>query len=168
MTETYKTDLNQSSISSIINDLNTKSIDLDVEYQRDIVWGQDKQKLFIDSIVKGIAPNPIIMNVDSDGNKQCIDGKQRLTSLTNYYKNEFPILIDNQELYYNHNEFASLNRRQKKGIDNFKLFIVEYDELSYENQLDIFARIQYGAPLKHSETLLTNISNPHMTKVVSD
>ena len=113
---TFKTELNQSSISSIINDLNNNSIDLDVEYQRDIVWGCDKQKLFIDSIIKGIAPNPVIMNIDINGNKQCIDGKQRLTSINNYYNNKFTVIVDNQELYYNHNIHNSLNSKQKRQL----------------------------------------------------
>ena len=168
MTTEYKNSMNQASIQSIMSDLEQGGIDLDTEYQRDIVWPDLKQAFFIESLLKGIAPNPIILNIDEEGNKQCIDGKQRMTSIQRFRDNRFMVDINGDSIYYNDTTRPSLQRRQKRDFDSFKLFMVEYDELTYTQQLDIFGRIQHGSPLEHGETLLTQINDPEKTRIYSE
>ena len=165
MSTEYINSMNQASVQSIISDLDHGSINLDIEYQREIVWSDDKQAFFIQSLLKGIAPNPIILNIDEEGNKQCIDGKQRLTSILRFRENKFTVKLNDQYMYYNDPTKSSLSRRQKRDFDSFKLFIVEYNELNYSQQLDIFGRIQHGAPLEHGETLLTQINDPEKSRL---
>jgi len=160
--------MNQASIQSIMSDLEHGGIDLNTEYQRDIVWSDDKQAFFIQSLLKGIAPNPIILNIDEEGNKQCIDGKQRLTSIIRFRDNLFMVEVNEQYIYYNDTRRSSLSRRQKRDFDGFKLFMVEYNELTYSQQLDIFGRIQHGSPLEHGETLLTQINDSAKSRLYSE
>ncbi|KAM5541581.1 hypothetical protein V8D89_004771 [Ganoderma adspersum] len=61
------------------------TIDLDPEYQRDIVWSETKQSGLIDSILRNFYMPPVIFavttNDDGTQTRTCIDGKQRLTSI---------------------------------------------------------------------------------------
>ncbi|KAF5334728.1 hypothetical protein D9758_016899 [Tetrapyrgos nigripes] len=65
--------------------LHSGDVNLEPEYQRDVVWTKEKQTGLIDSILKKFYIPPIIfvVSTDDDGNetKTCIDGKQRLTSI---------------------------------------------------------------------------------------
>ena len=174
MTEDTKFEpyMSQTSISSIMSDLNRDNdeggINLDIEYQRDIVWDNDKQSFFINSLLKGISPNPIIFNLnEEEGIKDCIDGKQRLTSIKRFIENEFTVDY-NQSLYYNNANKPSLDRIIRNKFNNFKIFTIEYKNLNYKDQLEIFGRIQHGAPLQHGETLLTHINDPNQSNLYSE
>jgi uncharacterized protein with ParB-like and HNH nuclease domain len=98
---------------------NQKYLDLDPEYQRDVVWDEKRasaliQSLFrklLESIVilmlilglEGFFIPPVIFNVvrqytvDDDGNsvrrnfRVCVDGKQRLSSIVKFMNGEVPV-----------------------------------------------------------------------------
>jgi len=79
-------------------------INLNPEYQRDIVWSNEKQSAFINSIMRNIIPNAIIFNNnESELIQICMDGKQRITSLVRFKKNEIPYHIndcDDESIFY--------------------------------------------------------------------
>ncbi|KAG1903461.1 uncharacterized protein F5891DRAFT_1212172 [Suillus fuscotomentosus] len=63
-------------------------INLEPEYQRDVVWPEPKQVGLIDSILRNFYIPPVIFvsHQHSDGSetKTCVDGKQRLTSIQRF------------------------------------------------------------------------------------
>ena len=60
----------------------------DIELQREIVYDIDKQKLVIDSIVKGI-PLPAFYLWENNKNKlEVLDGKQRIEAIKNFIENQ--------------------------------------------------------------------------------
>ncbi|KAJ3090218.1 hypothetical protein HK102_004379 [Quaeritorhiza haematococci] len=89
-------------------------IDLDPEYQRDVVWNSRKMSVLIDSFLHNYYIPPVIlsktrrkvggtdrMSNDEEGDEEdeeyeevylCVDGKQRLTSFYKFMKNEIPSL----------------------------------------------------------------------------
>ena len=87
----FKSTQYSTQIDSIIKmlDCNTNGTKINVDplYQRNVVWRNDEQSYFIDSIMKGITPMPILFcQSENDVEKVCMDGKQRLSSLKNYCK----------------------------------------------------------------------------------
>lgn len=133
------------------------------------MWGPKEYLKFIESVFYGIVPNPIVLAIDTKTNKKtCVDGKQRLTSLVKFFTNEIPFhKVDNNKiiLYW----FNKIKEDQKiqqilesiyqiKNFENrlitsqmkcileseFQLTIVQYFDIDYEQQIDIFNRIQYG------------------------
>ena len=66
-------------------------IDLDADYQREKIWSRGNQEDLIDSIVKNI-DIPKIYLARIEGNEtfdfECIDGKQRMATLLNFFKPE--------------------------------------------------------------------------------
>lgn len=75
-------------------------VDMSPEYQRGNVWGTEDKVALIDSIFNNIDIGKFVFrhnNSMSELAYEVIDGKQRLTALTEYYENRFPY----KGYYYN-------------------------------------------------------------------
>jgi hypothetical protein len=77
--------------------------------QRDLVWTAEQKSSLILTVLKG-NQLPIFTGIVykpgpgchyNDRKLKVIDGKQRLTTLISYYRNEFPMLFEGKEIYYN-------------------------------------------------------------------
>lgn len=84
-------------------------------------------------MLKGISPNPIIFNLNEEDGikdciKDCIDGKQRLTSIKRFIENEFTVDYNHQSLYYKHSNKPSLDNITRNK------FTIEYNNLTYNCQ----------------------------------
>ncbi|KAF8233761.1 hypothetical protein L208DRAFT_873504 [Tricholoma matsutake] len=68
--------------------IRTNKINLNAEYQRDVVWNEHKQIQLIDSVMHNYYIPPIvfsfIINEDGSETRICIDGKQRLTAVQKF------------------------------------------------------------------------------------
>src|ERR1700744_3822370 len=99
-----RSQLSQKSISAMNDDLNKSKelgINLDPPHQRGEVWTEEEQMCCIESIIKGIIINPIIMNWNTnDATRTCIDGKQRCTSIMKFMSNQIPYKVSNTDEYY--------------------------------------------------------------------
>lgn len=136
-------------IGTILDKL--KKINLDVPYQRKIVWNEKQREYFIDSIINGFSIFPVTLNVVSPkynndyGNNyewNCIDGKQRLTSIKMFAEGEFKINIKlkgkDEEKFVTYNEIKS----QFDMEVPFKVRI--YKGLDKTGESGIFDRLQNG------------------------
>lgn len=153
-----------------------KYIDLNPIYQRDIIWDDEKQSNFIDSVIKGVIPNNLILNLDTTNGKEiCLDGKQRITSLIRFKNNEIPYVItldDDKEEYYffdavpreysTNPKYKILSQNQKYNFLNKTIIFITYSNLSYDDQVDIFTRIQHGVALSEGEKLGSVILNENV------
>ena len=99
------------------------------DYQRDFVWKLDRRSKFIESVILGL-PIPFIFvadvtDTDEGGNFEIVDGSQRIRTLSNFIKNEFPlqkldILTEMNRLYYRDLSLA----RQKRFVNTSLKMIV--------------------------------------------
>ena len=162
MTE-YRNTSNFESVNSLLNDIgDSKLINLNPSYQRDIVWDGEKQSMFINSIFKGIVPLNIVFNLDTKtGKKVCIDGKQRLTSLQLFENNKIVVELDDIIYYYDKipvntsdKETKNLSNLQKIIFRSVKIPICTYENLSYASQIEIFSRLQNGVASNSAEKLV--------------
>jgi uncharacterized protein with ParB-like and HNH nuclease domain len=103
-----------------IKELYDKSkLNLNPEYQREIVWTKEKMMLLIESIIHGYYYPPIIINL-SNAMYTCIDGKQRITSVLKFLTNEIYYNSEDNEIYFNdlneqNKEYANWKRLLKKS-----------------------------------------------------
>src|SRR5690606_17336805 len=141
-------------IYKLIEELENDEIDINPTYQRDIVWNSEQQSEFINSVLLGIVPNPIIFNIVKNKNKICIDGKQRITSIKNFVDNKISVKFDDDIVYYsdvepkgsrtanklseNNDNTRKMSKKEREYFMNKSLIIVEYMNLLYINQLDVF------------------------------
>jgi len=163
-----------------------KYIDLNPIYQRDVVWNDEKQSNFINSVIRGIIPNNLILNLNTtDGKETCLDGKQRITSLVRFKKNEISCNIfndddndnDNEECYFyskipqehiKNPKCKILSISQRNNFLNKTLIFITYTNLSYSDQVDIFTRIQYGIALTEGEKLSSAITDENINKIFNE
>lgn len=178
----YDSDATHENVDSLMINLENKGklkIILDADYQRDIVWGDEQMSCFINSVIKGIVPSAILFNREENGNRICMDGKQRLTSLMRFIKNEIPVTLEKEgndgreehTYYYERtpedekdDSIGILPENIKVEFLNRKIPIICYKYLSYVDQIDIFNRIQNGKPLEMGEIIPSIISDKKVNK----
>lgn len=76
-------------IKELYEQVNDGKIISDIELQREIIYGEEKQILVIDSIVKGIPLPAFYFWKNEEGVLEVLDGKQRIEAIRNFYQNGF-------------------------------------------------------------------------------
>lgn len=160
-------------------------------YQRNVVWGKKQYLKFIESVFYGIVPSPIVFALETKTNgKTCVDGKQRLTSLVKFFTNEIPYheAKTNKIILYWYSEIKDdtdiksilESIYQIKNFENklitpemkcwmesgFQLTLVQYIDIDYEQQIDIFNRIQYGMTISRGSYLKSFISDAKLCELI--
>lgn len=140
-------------------------IDLDADYQREKIWSREDQELLIDSIIQDIdIPKIYLARVTENENfdYECIDGKQRMATLLNFFKPEQagdnPLIVRVAGGRYTYKQLQEEHPRLAQRIDDYKLTFVIYPELDDEPFLrEIFRRLQLGKRLNSGELLKTHM-----------
>jgi uncharacterized protein with ParB-like and HNH nuclease domain len=125
----------------IKNRIDNNQLNLNPDYQREVVWSEDKMEALIESIIHGYYVPPIILNL-VNGKYNCIDGKQRISSLYNFLNNKIYYSINDQELI-----FDNFDEQSKQSFLNRAFQTCLYQELDYETEVEIFRRVQKGEPM---------------------
>lgn len=120
-------------------------LDLNPPYQRRSVWNQDFKDYFVDTVLLNY-PAPAIFlyeDISADGRSlyHVVDGKQRLTTLLEFIRGEFPVSERTSNRNARGMYFASLDDNTKKQIWSYQ-FLVEYIPTDDEEMINaIFDRI---------------------------
>ncbi|KAJ6566818.1 hypothetical protein B0H19DRAFT_1258003 [Mycena capillaripes] len=154
------------STEALYKQIHNGDIDLEPEYQREVVWPESKQIGIIDSIYRNFYVPPVIfaVNVDDDGTetRTCIDGKQRLTSIYRFVEGLIPHKdsLTGDKFWYRDNPAHStrgvkkiLPERYRRMFDNRAVVCVEYQDLTDADEREIFQRVQLGVALTPAEKL---------------
>lgn len=138
----------------------------DPAYQRRSVWSDEKQSFFIDSILKNFPMPPIFLHqkIDDDTGKtkyDIIDGKQRLTSIIRFLKNEIPASDEFENSPFYDEKIAGVYFRDldENNLTEYKKRLwryvvpIEYIDTSNKDVIDnIFDRLnRNGEPLNGQE-----------------
>ncbi len=166
--EQFKTTIENKSVQTVFTETDSGQIDLNAKYQRDVVWKTDQKSAFINSVFKNITPNHLIFNIDCENNKcVCMDGKQRITSLIEFKQNKFPFEWNGEVIFYDkiHRDYKEvkdcrvMTMQERSKFDNRPVPVVKYENLSYEDQVDVFKRIQEGKKLSPGELMMSHFTN---------
>ena len=138
-------------------------IDLDADYQREKIWSRKNQEELLDSIVQDIdIPKLYLAKVESSENFdfECIDGKQRMMTLLDFYKPETgsdnPLKIKVAGEKYTYKQLQKDLPKLATKIDEFELTFVIYPKIDDDEFLrEIFRRLQLGVRLNTGELLKT-------------
>ncbi|KAF9475571.1 hypothetical protein BDN70DRAFT_813905, partial [Pholiota conissans] len=147
-------------------------INLEPEYQRDVVWTEAKQIGIIDSVFRNFYIPPVIfaVNVHEDGSetKTCIDGKQRLTSIHNSSLTLSNLILyadfspsdTGEKLWYKDIEEKGTSKKRRllpekyrRLFANKQIVCVEYQDITDSDEREIFQRVQLGMALTPAEKL---------------
>ncbi|TFY57533.1 hypothetical protein EVJ58_g6962, partial [Rhodofomes roseus] len=175
----------QYTAKSLFDQMMDNTIDLDPEYQRDIVWSDSKQSGLIDSILRNYYIPPVIFgNVrrlrdrpdrlmmvghrstavtakeDGSESRTCIDGKQRLTSIANFFNGVISHRDSktNTRYWYKDGPARGVKRKilpkqYQQVFANKQITCVEYEGLTDDQEREIFQRVQLGVALTPAERL---------------
>lgn len=156
---------NSVTIANFYEDYLLKKYNMNPSYQRRSLWSEEKKAFFIDSLLKNLPIPPIFLKriIDDESGKtsyDVIDGKQRLTSIVEFIKNQFPVSSEYEDPFYDSEidgkyfeEFGSqFGAEYKKNFWRYAL-PVEYVDAEDEKSIDnIFDRLnRNGEPLNGQE-----------------
>ena len=145
-------------------------MNINPEYQREVVWTEQRMIHLIDSLFNNYYVPPLIFKVMSgvkEGTNErrkwrtCIDGKQRLTTIRKFFDGEIPYVDKKRNRWYYRDPSNSttktskrvLSDEQKEFIDNVQIVNIEFEFLDPEQEEDMFQRVQLGVPLTTAEKL---------------
>ncbi|KAI9059484.1 hypothetical protein FKP32DRAFT_1531854, partial [Trametes sanguinea] len=139
------------SAQSLYDQIVDNTIELDPDYQRDVVWTEAKQIGLVDSLLRNFYIPPVIFAVkrhdDGVETRICIDGKQRLTSIQ---------LETNKKYYFracDDEKRALLSRQLIHAFSNKQITCIEYEDLTDDQEREIFQRVQLGVALTTAGTI---------------
>jgi hypothetical protein len=135
-------------------------IDLDADYQREKIWSTKQQEDLLDSILIDIDV-PKLYLVEVKDNKQfeyeCIDGKQRMSTLLRFFKPEkgekAPLKIQYLGKKYTLEELRDEDEKVVQKIEDYKLTFSIYKPLEEAYVREMFRRLQFGVRLNSGELL---------------
>lgn len=135
-------------IRDLYNRLDT--IDLETEYQRQVIWDSDKKAKLIDSVLNDIDIPKIYLAEFSDGHFECIDGKQRISAISEFLSDKLVITPPHSSIP---KRFSELDGNLKQKINDYRLTISKIYEPDEKYLRLLFQRLQLGIQLNGGEEL---------------
>ena len=118
------------------------------DFQRKYIWKAEQQCLFIESILLNFPLPPLYINKDKEGNYIVVDGRQRITTLRRFLKDEFKLEGLKAIPSVNGKRFSdlvALNSEYQTKIEDKKLLVyITQPSVPLEMVYDIFNRINTG------------------------
>jgi hypothetical protein len=131
-------------------------LELSPEFQRRSVWALKAKSYLIDTIIRGKPiPKILIMQRLEKGRnvRIVVDGQQRLRSIFEFVAGDFKISRAHNDEYAN-KSFELLPADIREGFLKYELGVDLLFDMSYEDILDIFTRINaYTVSLNNQEKL---------------
>jgi len=140
-------------------------IDLNPDFQRNLVWDNTRKSALIESILLGI-PIPVFYFAESKiGKYHVVDGLQRLSTIKQFFNNEFALKKlehlkeDCNGKYYKeeykdgNKKLKGIDRKHSRRLENAQLIVNVIEFASPQKvKYDIFKRINTGGrPLNKQE-----------------
>ena len=139
-------------IQTILFKIKSKRVDMNPEYQRDIVWNKTQRQRLIETMWKDY-PIPMLFMAESSSNSdviESVDGKNRLFAISQYIEGKFKV---------NNTGYSDIDRKHFHKLDEFlqeefkakQLQVCTFSKITEEQRRDFFRRIQMGINLNSME-----------------
>lgn len=124
---------------------------MDPDFQRDFIWGTDKQSKLIESVVMRIPLPVFYMAENPNGDMVVVDGLQRLSTFQHFATGNLRLILpDRPELH--RKTFDDLPAKLQNRIEDCNLiFYVVDSQVPERARLDIFERVNGGIPLTRQQ-----------------
>ncbi len=119
------------------------------DYQRDLVWTEERQSKFVESVLLGL-PIPYLFGADNTetGQIEIVDGAQRLYTLRRFLEGELRLSGLEKLTFVSNFQFGDLTVPQQRRFKNRTLRMVVLSPHADKNtRFDIFERINTGSLL---------------------
>ncbi|MBH0075956.1 DUF262 domain-containing protein [Pseudoalteromonas sp. SWYJ118] len=147
------------SILDIVRLLDSGELSIQPKYQRRrTAWPINAKTALMDTILNNFPLPPIYLRdyIDDNGKrkKEIIDGQQRISTILEYYKNEFTLSknIFDEELY--NTSFKELPPEEQLMIEDFEVSFISIRGASNGDIISIFSRLNsFSLPLNTQEKM---------------
>ncbi len=155
------------SIQEMFQKYKNHKLDLDPNYQRNLVWGMDKKVSFIESLFMGIIIPPIYVveipgeNILDENKYEIVDGKQRVNTIIAFLQGKLKLPERYLEYYgdlfadktfseiSNDEKYSQFTKTLLSSVLDFYVITANSPEFT---KYDIFSRLNRGAaPLRVDE-----------------
>lgn len=169
------------SILEIYQKIKDQKLQLSPEYQRRVIWDKKKKTAFIESLFMGIAVPPIyVVEIPGedilDGTTyEVVDGKQRLSTIESFVKNE--LNLDGKALEYYRDWFGNKKfsdiREEHPELTNemlssvLDIYVITANSPEF-TKYDIFSRLNKGAEKLKVNEIRKAIYRSATLKIVDD
>ncbi|MBV5329707.1 MAG: DUF262 domain-containing protein [Chlorobium sp.] len=132
-------------------------IDLQPDFQRDLVWNKAKKQSLIDTILREWQFPPVFMVVPSTGETlDVLDGQQRLNAIFEFYEDSFEIdgsiaPLDEKIKRLNGLRYSQLPKEDKARFDRFSVRVFELSDYKQDEPYELFFRLNQGSALTPAE-----------------
>ena len=119
---------------------------LEVPFQRKQIWKPDQASSLLESIIMNVPIPPLYFAEEENGSWLVLDGLQRLSSIKNYYDNEFALSKLEVLAELNKIKYKDLPPKAKSLLDDGMLRVNVIKKDSHRDiKYDIFMRLNRGA-----------------------
>ncbi|MDE2644672.1 MAG: DUF262 domain-containing protein [Bacteroidota bacterium] len=121
------------------------------DFQRDFIWGVDKQSKLIESVIMRIPLPVFYLAENKEGKMVVVDGLQRLSTFDGFVKDRLPLKLPDRN-GLNRKKFSELPPKIQNRIEDCNLILYIMDSKVPERaRLDIFERVNGGVPLTRQQ-----------------
>lgn len=123
-------------IESFLLLMKAGELNMNPEYQRELVWGTEHKIAFIELLLSGLPIGHFAVatiSTDDTYMVEVVDGKQRLNAIMSFMNNEFGIHIGDELVY-----FSDMNISEQRKFRNMPLPVCELLEAN-----DLIVRVRY-------------------------
>jgi hypothetical protein len=132
----------------------------DQDIQRNDVWGKAGKNDYIDTLFHFGEGLSVIYAVDRDGVLQIEDGKQKLTTILGFVKDEFKLakmrLVNGEDI--SNKAFSELSAELQEQFLDAELEIKVFSYETDEQVAEIFVKLNGGEKLRPMEKMRANLS----------
>lgn len=147
------------SILDITRLLDTGELSIQPKYQRRrTAWPVNAKTALLDTIMNNFPLPPIYLRdyVDDNGKrkKEIIDGQQRISTIVEFYRDEFSLAKNIYDEGFYGCSFNELPSEERLMIEDFEVSFISIKGASDSDIISIFTRLNsYSAPLNSQEKL---------------
>lgn len=162
-------------VKQMIKSIENDTIRFDSYIQRNLVWTNEQKSLLIDSVLNGYPIPPFYANRSSEDKiYYFLDGKQRSNAFSSFVKDEFALDdvvfndADGNEIDISGKKFSELTEDQKDVILDTSLTIYYYNDLTEDQESDLFFRLNNGSKLTAIQKARANCPSIKMISEIAN
>jgi hypothetical protein len=133
-------------LGSLADQAVSGDLDLQPQYQRRLRWSPDRKSRLIESCLMNVPIPPIFLSEEKDGTYAVIDGKQRITAITDFLRHGMPLTGLKFYSHLNGKTVEELPEADRKFVSNRIALraIIVLEQSPPEIRLETFQRLNTG------------------------
>lgn len=154
-------------LSTLVREISKGKYDFECQYQREEgQWNRYKRSLLIDSLLRSIPLDPTRVRLKDDGIMEVFDGKQRMTTIRDYFDNQFalskelePVKIDGVSYDIAGKKFKKLDEEVQAQLKTCSLVVYVFTNCTIADVKEMFARQNSGVKLNNRQLRVLAMSD---------